>query len=64
MNSATGHGKDVGPTLRKIGTGSDRCDLYRKFASVHAGSNSLDPEIVWAKVAALAEGAEIASVRA
>ncbi len=31
--------------------------------SVHAGSNSLDPEIVWAKLAALAEGAEIASRR-
>lgn len=29
--------------------------------SVHAGSNSLDPEIVWAKLAALAEGAAIAS---
>jgi 5-methyltetrahydropteroyltriglutamate--homocysteine methyltransferase len=31
--------------------------------SVHAGSNSLDPEIVWAKLAALAEGAAIASAR-
>ena len=31
--------------------------------SVHAGSNALDPEIVWAKLAALAEGAEIASAR-
>ena len=31
--------------------------------SVHAGSNSLDPEIVWAKLAALSEGAEIASRR-
>ena len=29
--------------------------------SVHAGSNSLDPEIVWAKLAALAEGAALAS---
>ena len=29
--------------------------------SVHAGSNSLDPEIVWAKLAALADGTEIAS---
>lgn len=29
--------------------------------SVHAGSNALDPEIVWAKLAALAQGAEIAS---
>ena len=31
--------------------------------SVHAGSGSLDPEIVWAKLAALAEGAAIASPR-
>ncbi|KPF64628.1 cobalamin-independent methionine synthase II family protein [Porphyrobacter sp. AAP60] len=31
--------------------------------SVHAGSNALDPEIVWAKLAALAQGAEIASAR-
>ena len=31
--------------------------------SVHAGSNSLDPEVVWAKLAALAEGAAIASKR-
>ncbi len=31
--------------------------------SIHAGSNALDPEIVWAKLAALAEGAEIASAR-
>lgn len=31
--------------------------------SVHAGSNSLDPEIVWAKLAALSEGAAIASER-
>jgi 5-methyltetrahydropteroyltriglutamate--homocysteine methyltransferase len=29
----------------------------------HAGSNSLDPEIVWAKLAALAEGAALASAR-
>ncbi len=29
--------------------------------SVHAGSNSLDPEIVWAKLAALAQGAALAS---
>ncbi|MWV27600.1 cobalamin-independent methionine synthase II family protein [Aurantiacibacter rhizosphaerae] len=29
--------------------------------SVHAGSNSLDPEIVWAKLAALSEGAALAS---
>ena len=32
--------------------------------SVHAGSNSLDPEIVWAKLAALSEGAAIASTAA
>jgi 5-methyltetrahydropteroyltriglutamate--homocysteine methyltransferase len=31
--------------------------------SVHAGSNVLDPEIVWAKLATLAQGAEIASRR-
>ena len=31
--------------------------------SVHAGSGNLDPEIVWAKLAALAEGAAIASQR-
>jgi len=31
--------------------------------SVHAGSGNLDPEIVWAKLAALAQGAEIASTR-
>jgi 5-methyltetrahydropteroyltriglutamate--homocysteine methyltransferase len=31
--------------------------------SVHAGSNNLDPEVVWAKLAALAQGAEIAGGR-
>ena len=31
--------------------------------SVHAGSGNLDPELVWAKLAALAEGAAIASAR-
>ncbi len=31
--------------------------------SVHAGSNSVDAEVVWAKLAALAEGAAIASKR-
>ncbi|MFC3101509.1 cobalamin-independent methionine synthase II family protein [Altererythrobacter lauratis] len=31
--------------------------------SVHAGSNTIDPEVVWAKLAALAQGAEIASRR-
>jgi 5-methyltetrahydropteroyltriglutamate--homocysteine methyltransferase len=29
--------------------------------SVHVGSGGLDPEVVWAKLAALAEGAAIAS---
>jgi 5-methyltetrahydropteroyltriglutamate--homocysteine methyltransferase len=29
--------------------------------SIHVGSGGLDPEVVWAKLAALAEGAEIAS---
>tara|TARA_A100001391_G_scaffold273_3_gene678 strand:+ start:1770 stop:2891 length:1122 start_codon:yes stop_codon:yes gene_type:complete len=31
--------------------------------SVHAGSNALDPQVVWAKLAALSEGARIASHR-
>ncbi len=31
--------------------------------SIHAGSGGVDPEIVWAKLAALAEGAAIASKR-
>lgn len=31
--------------------------------SVHAGSGNLDPEVVWAKLEALAQGAEIASAR-
>ncbi|MCX7676092.1 MAG: cobalamin-independent methionine synthase II family protein [Alteraurantiacibacter sp.] len=31
--------------------------------SVHAGSNTLDPQVVWAKLAALVEGAGIASRR-
>lgn len=31
--------------------------------SVHAGSNALDPEIVWAKLAALSEGAAFASAK-
>jgi 5-methyltetrahydropteroyltriglutamate--homocysteine methyltransferase len=31
--------------------------------SVHAGSNTLDPAVVWAKLAALAQGAAIASKR-
>ena len=29
--------------------------------SIHVGSGGLDPEVVWAKLAALAEGAEIAT---
>ena len=29
--------------------------------SIHVGSGGLDPEVVWAKLAALAQGAEIAS---
>jgi 5-methyltetrahydropteroyltriglutamate--homocysteine methyltransferase len=31
--------------------------------SIHVGSGGLDPEVVWAKLAALAQGAEIASGR-
>lgn len=31
--------------------------------SVHAASNALDPEIVWAKLTALAQGAEKASAK-
>ena len=31
--------------------------------SIHVGSGNLDPEVVWAKLAALAQGAEIASRR-
>ncbi len=31
--------------------------------SIHVGSGGLDPEVVWAKLAALAEGAAIASAR-
>lgn len=31
--------------------------------SIHVGSGGLDPEVVWAKLAALAQGAEIASRR-
>ncbi len=29
--------------------------------SIHVGSGGLDPDVVWAKLAALAQGAEIAS---
>jgi 5-methyltetrahydropteroyltriglutamate--homocysteine methyltransferase len=31
--------------------------------SIHVGSGGLDPDVVWAKLAALAQGAEIASRR-
>jgi 5-methyltetrahydropteroyltriglutamate--homocysteine methyltransferase len=31
--------------------------------SIHAGSGGVDPQVVWAKMAALAEGAAIASAR-
>ena len=31
--------------------------------SIHVGSGGLDPEVVWAKLGALAEGAELASRR-
>ena len=54
---------------QRIGRYADLLGAERVMAgvdcgfSVHAGSNALDPEIVWAKLAALAEGAEIASAR-
>jgi 5-methyltetrahydropteroyltriglutamate--homocysteine methyltransferase len=54
---------------QRIGRYADLLGAERVMAgvdcgfSVHAGSNALDPEIVWAKLAALAEGAEIASRR-
>jgi 5-methyltetrahydropteroyltriglutamate--homocysteine methyltransferase len=54
---------------QRIGRYADRLGRERVMAgvdcgfSVHAGSNSLDPEIVWAKLAALAEGAALASAR-
>lgn len=54
---------------QRIGRYADLLGAERVMAwvdcgfSVHAGSNSLDPEIVWAKLAALAEGAAIASAR-
>ena len=31
--------------------------------SIHVGSGGLDPDVVWAKLTALAQGAEIASTR-
>jgi len=52
---------------QRIGRYADLLGAERVMAgvdcgfSVHAGSNALDPEIVWAKLAALAEGAAIAS---
>lgn len=54
---------------QRIGRYADLLGAERVMAgvdcgfSVHAGSNALDPEIVWAKLAALAHGAEIASRR-
>jgi len=54
---------------QRIGRYADLLGAERVMAgvdcgfSVHAGSNTLDPEIVWAKLAALAQGAEIASAR-
>jgi 5-methyltetrahydropteroyltriglutamate--homocysteine methyltransferase len=54
---------------QRIGRYADLLGAERVMAgvdcgfSVHAGSNALDPEIVWAKLAALAEGAAIASRR-
>jgi len=54
---------------QRIGRYADLLGAERVMAgvdcgfSVHAGSNALDPEIVWAKLAALAQGAEIASAR-
>jgi len=53
-----------------VGESRRRCERRERVMagvdcgfSVHAGSNSLDPEIVWAKLAALAQGAAIASER-
>ena len=52
---------------QRIGRYADRLGRERIMAgvdcgfSVHAGSNALDPEIVWAKLAVLSEGAAIAS---
>ena len=54
---------------QRIGRYADLLGAERVMAgvdcgfSVHAGSNALDPEIVWAKLTALAQGAEIASAR-
>jgi 5-methyltetrahydropteroyltriglutamate--homocysteine methyltransferase len=49
------YGKLVGP--ERVMAGVD-CGF-----SVHAGMRGIDPDVVWAKLAALAEGAEIASQR-
>lgn len=52
---------------QRIGRYADRLGRGRVMAgvdcgfSVHAGSNPLDPAIVWAKLASLARGVEIAS---
>jgi 5-methyltetrahydropteroyltriglutamate--homocysteine methyltransferase len=54
---------------QRIGRYADLLGTERVMAgvdcgfSVHAGSGNLDPEVVWAKLTALAEGAEIASAR-
>ncbi len=54
---------------QRIGRYADLLGAERVMAgvdcgfSVHAGSNTVDPEVVWAKLAALAEGAAIASQR-
>ena len=58
-----------GLIAQRIGRYADLLGRERVMAgvdcgfSVHAGSNSLDPEIVWAKLRALVEGAEIAGER-
>ncbi|WP_336978933.1 cobalamin-independent methionine synthase II family protein [Altererythrobacter fulvus] len=54
---------------QRIGRYADLLGTERVLAgvdcgfSVHAGSGNLDPEVVWAKLAALAQGAEIAARR-
>ncbi|MGX7896246.1 cobalamin-independent methionine synthase II family protein [Tsuneonella sp. HG222] len=54
---------------QRIGRYADLLGAERVLAgvdcgfSVHAGSNTVDPEVVWAKLAALSQGAEIASRR-
>jgi 5-methyltetrahydropteroyltriglutamate--homocysteine methyltransferase len=54
---------------QRIGRYADLLGAERVIAgvdcgfSVHAGSNSVDPEVVWAKLAALAQGAALAGKR-